>query len=536
MSKILIVGSGASAVHFALTVLQKGHEVTMLDVGYEKPDVKCSENSIDELKSNLEDPVDYFLGENFESFIPPDYDAEYYGFPPNKGYVLRKPGQFSFSSTGFAPLFSFAQGGLAEVWTGGAYPLDDNELAEFPFSFDDILPYYNQIADRIGVNGVKDDMRMFFPWHDNLMEPLVLDNHSNELMSRYNRKKNNLNNRLGFYMGRSRAATLSKDMGERKACSYTGRCLWGCPTGAFYTPKITLQECKKYDNFKYFSGMYVRHFKYDDQNNISSVVAESVNDSGSHEFSVGTLVLGAGTASSSKIFLESIFRKTGRVVKLNGLMDNRQILVPFLNLGMIGKPYDRESYQYNQIAFGIKTGNPGKHVHGQITTLKSALLHPIIQSFPFDLKTSVFAFRHLHSALGVLNLNFHDYRRDENYISLRIDEKSGSPSLLINYKSVDGEKAIMDRAMATLKKAFLKLGCVVPAKMAHIRPMGASVHYAGTIPFSDEKTAYTASKNCRSNDFNNLYFVDGTTFPFLPSKQLTFTMMANAVRVAEQVF
>ncbi len=536
MDKIIIIGSGASAVHFALTVLQKGHDVTMLDVGYERPDEMCQEKGIDDLKRNLEDPVDYFLGENFESFISPDNDAEYYGFPPHKGYVMHKPGQFNVSATGFSPLFSFAQGGLAEVWTGGVYPLDDNELADFPFSFNDMVPYYNQVASRIGINGVNDDMRMFFPLHDNLMEPLVLDNHSSDLLSKYNRKKNNLNNKLDFYMGRSRAATLSRDMGERKACSYTGRCLWGCPSGAFYTPAITLKECRKYDNFNYVSGMYVSHFKYDDDNNISSVVAESIEDSGSHEFPVGTLILGAGTASSSKIFLESIFKKTGRIVKLKGLMDNRQILAPFLNLGMLGKPYDRESYQYHQLAFGIKTGNSGKHVHGQITTLKSALLHPIIQSFPFDLKTSIFAFKHLHSALGVLNLNFHDFRRDENYVSLHVDEKSGSPSLLINYMPVNGEEAMMDSAMATLKKAFLKLGCVVPGKMAHIRPMGASVHYAGTIPMSEDKTPFTASKNCRSNDFNNLYFVDGTTFPFLPSKQLTFTMMANAIRVADSAF
>jgi choline dehydrogenase-like flavoprotein len=66
--------------------------------------------------------------------------------------------------------------------------------------------------------------------------------------------------------------------------------------------------------------------------------------------------------------------------------------------------------------------------------------------------------------------------------------------------------------------------------------MGASVHYAGTLPIAEQKTPYTASKYSQSHDFPNLYFVDGTTFPFLPAKQLTFTMMANAVRVAECAF
>ena len=108
MKKVLIVGSGASAVHFALSVLQKGYEVTMLDVGYERPEVMHPEKKISDLKLSLKDPVDYFLGKRFESFIPPDYEAEYYGFPPNKNYVLQKPERFKYSSSGFSPLFSFA--------------------------------------------------------------------------------------------------------------------------------------------------------------------------------------------------------------------------------------------------------------------------------------------------------------------------------------------------------------------------------------------------------------------------------------------
>ncbi len=136
----------------------------------------------------------------------------------------------------------------------------------------------------------------------------------------------------------------------------------------------------------------------------------------------------------------------------------------------------------------------------------------------------------------MINLNFHDSRRDENYISLSIERDQLRPALLINYKPVTGEKYVMDRAMKTVKKAFMKLGCAVPLRMAQIRPMGASVHYAGTIPMSEKKGTFTTSGHCQSHDFNNLYFVDGTTFPFLPAKQLTFTMMANAVRVAEEAF
>jgi choline dehydrogenase-like flavoprotein len=63
--------------------------------------------------------------------------------------------------------------------------------------------------------------------------------------------------------------------------------------------------------------------------------------------------------------------------------------------------------------------------------------------------------------------------------------------------------------------------------------MGASVHYAGTIPMAKESAPFTTTEYCQSRDFENLFIVDGSTFPFLPAKNITFTLMANAIRVAD---
>lgn len=49
---------------------------------------------------------------------------------------------------------------------------------------------------------------------------------------------------------------------------------------------------------------------------------------------------------------------------------------------------------------------------------------------------------------------------------------------------------------------------------------------------SREAGPWTTNAEGRSNDFSNLWFADGSSFPFLPAKNLTFTLMANAARVA----
>ena len=70
--------------------------------------------------------------------------------------------------------------------------------------------------------------------------------------------------------------------------------------------------------------------------------------------------------------------------------------------------------------------------------------------------------------------------------------------------------------------------------MQHVRPMGASVHYAGVFPMTANGRRWATDAHCRSREFPNLLLVDGATFPFLPAKNLTFTLMANATRVATE--
>lgn len=538
MAKITVVGSGASAVHFALTALKKGHQVTMLDVGYTGPPQVNPEDTFNRLKGSLSDPVLYFLGEQFESVVPPEYSKEIYGFPPNKNYIFKHPSGFTENSSGFEPLFSFAAGGLAQAWTGGAYPYNDDDLKDFPFSYQDLEPYYDEVTQRIGIIGVEDDLSRYFPLHKNLLTPIEFDEHSQLLVDRYQKKREQLNQKHGVYLGRSRVAVLSKDSGTRKACDYSGRCIWGCPTDSLYVPSLTLDQCRGFSNFSYIPNRWVSHFNYNKTNRITGVVAYEPGKPEPFEYEVDTLVLAAGTLCSTMIYLDSIYRQTGEVLKLHGLMDNRQILLPFITLDMVGKSYKPESYQYHQLAVGyeIEMEKGKDYVHGQITTLKTALMQPVLQTMPLDWKTALFLGRNLHAAMGVVNINYSDTRREGNFVSIRPGENGGSPTLEIVYSPPAGEKKKIASSLKRIKKFFKPLGVIVLLGQAHIRPMGASVHYSGTLPMSTEPKPQTISPNCKSHDFENLYIVDGTSLPFLPAKNLTFTLMANAARVADKEF
>jgi choline dehydrogenase-like flavoprotein len=119
---------------------------------------------------------------------------------------------------------------------------------------------------------------------------------------------------------------------------------------------------------------------------------------------------------------------------------------------------------------------------------------------------------------------------------LEVNGKTDTTRLLIRYEPAPQQKAEIASALGRIKKALRRLGCIVPPGMIHIRPMGASAHYAGTLPMSSNSRPYTTSRLCQSHDFDNLLIVDGAPFSFLPAKNVTFTLMANAVRVAEAIF
>jgi choline dehydrogenase-like flavoprotein len=531
---VLVVGSGPSGVHFAQTALEKGFAVTMVDVGRSAPAAILPDRRFDQLKDDLDDAVGYFLGSRYQGVLLPDFGREYYGIPPSKQYVFEDPAVFARSAEGFDPLFSFARGGLAQAWTAGCYPFNEAELADFPFDYTRIGAHYDEVAKRIGITGEADDLARFMPVHAHLLPPMPLDTHSALLARAYARKRGTINGRLGAYLGRTRVATLTRDMGDRHACANLGRCLWGCPQGSLYTPAHTLAELERTPGFSYLSGLEALSFRIGEGGRATALDARRIEGGERVTLPIDELALAAGALSTATLVLRSVHAATGERVRLTGLMDNRQVLVPFLNWRMLGRPYDPGAYQYHLLGMGLVQPDPREYVHAQITTLKTALMHPIIQQLPFDLRTSMLIARTTHSALGVVNVNLHDTRRQTNWVEL--EEDGGERARLrIHYVADPAESDRLPSVLKRIAQSLWQLGCILPPGMQHIRPMGASVHYAGLLPMTTQNEGrWTTDATGRSRAFPNVLVADGATFPFLPAKNLTFTLMANASRVASE--
>jgi choline dehydrogenase-like flavoprotein len=420
---------------------------------------------------------------------------------------------------------SFGRGGLSEVWTGGVFPFNDAELAAFPFGAAELEPYYTLTASRIGISGDHDDLERFSPLGD-VLPPLRLDAHSMLLLDRYSRHRPRLNNR-GVYLGRSRIATLTRELDRRGACAYLGRCFWGCPVGALYTASATLARCVEHARFRYVPGARVRVFVADDANRVTHVETASGERFGAERFA-----LAAGTLGTSKIVLDSVHAATGEVVTLWGLMDNRQVAVPFVTPKLVGRPAEHEAYQYHQVALTVEDPHDAAaNLHGQISTLKSAQVHRILQSMPVDLRAAIRLFRPMHAALGILNAWLPETRRHRNIVTIR-PRPDAESELVIRYAQGGDERAVAE-SIRIAKRTLRELGCIVPPSTSRVLQRGTSAHYGGTLPMQIDGGPFTCTPNGRLRPYENLYVADASLLPYLPAKSATFTLMANAARIAD---
>jgi choline dehydrogenase-like flavoprotein len=80
--------------------------------------------------------------------------------------------------------------------------------------------------------------------------------------------------------------------------------------------------------------------------------------------------------------------------------------------------------------------------------------------------------------------------------------------------------------------AFRKIGFQSHRALCQFPDMGTSLHYAGTLPMSERPGPYQTDANGVLAGSRRVYVADAACFSELPAKNLTFTIMANAMRIA----
>jgi hypothetical protein len=523
------VGSGPAAVQAAQTIAESGAMVTMLDVGITNEEYKDSvpDSDFENLRQTDQDQYKYFLGNDFETIPLGNLKVGAQLTPPRKHLIRDVNRLIPMESETFFPMECLAYGGLGAGWGLGCYVYSDNELIKAGLEPEEFKKAYSVIAGRIGISCGNDDATSYTTAHlSNILPPLLMDNSLKQIYKRYNAKKATLNSK-SIYFGNAPIAMLSEDYNGRKKTPYHDMDFYSDKDGYSYRAWMTVEELKKLPNFEYIDKCLVLSFSEDTDCVTLKILHTDTNKIS--ELSCNKLMLTAGPLGNARIVLRSLKNHIQRLP----VLCNPYTYLPCLNIGMLGKPLDRfKSSMAQAVLFFDKEKSHSDVVSVALFTYRSLMLYKLIKEAPVDFADGRIIMQYLQSAFVIAGIHHPDEPADTKYLEMHSDDSCiTGDKLFAHYTLNNEEKLKVKNNEKQIRKALRSLGCYPIQRMDP--GYGSSIHYAGTLPFSESDTYGTTGKNGQLNGFKRIFVADASAFRYLPAKGITFTLMANAHVVAQ---
>jgi hypothetical protein len=524
----IVVGSGNTGAMAAQTLIEGGATVTMLDVG--RTDTKYSALVPDTDFSTLRatDPVQhrYLLGDDFEG-IPSSTITKGAQLTPPRKFVTELVDRYlPLDSDTFHAQESLGYGGLGAAWGAGCCVYSEPELLAAGMDPGRMAQAYNIVASRIGISGEDDDVSPYTATAlPGLLPSVELDETASRLYQSYRRRRNKLNGR-GIYMGRPSLALLTENRGERKAFAYRDMDYYSDRDQSVYRPWITVDQLRSHPLFKYVDRSFVTRFQEDADG--VSVEAIDVQTGGHRSHRARRLVLAAGTLGTARIVL----RSQGNSGQTLPLLCNPYSYVPCVQPAMVGKAMSRRKLGLAQLSmFHDPDGSNSDVVMASIYTYRSLMLFRILPQAPIDFVDGRILMRYLLPGITIVGIH-HPERPGPGRL-VRLEEHADSPTgdrLHVEYVLTEAELRRLSERERVITRALRALGSWAIKK---IQPgMGASIHYAGTLPFASDERPFSLREDGRLAGTRAVVVADGSGFRYLPAKGLTLSLMANAHVVA----
>ena len=528
MKDVLIVGSGAGGVNATWPLVERGLSVQLLDYGnldaHYEPLIDPRPWS--ELRREDSEQHRYFLGDRFEGLPMGPVRVGAQLTPPRAFITADTEREVPIDSSTFSVTESLARGGLASGWGAGVFPFDDQDLEGSGVTRAMLEPHYEAVADRIGVSGERDDLSPFLGECAALLPALELDSGGEAVLARYTDKRERLKAE-GFRLGRTWLAACSREHRGRGPHPHLDMDFWSDAARAVYRPRWTLEELQEKGGFQYTPRQRVETFH--ERPDGVTVRTRDTATGEPREFAARALVLAAGTLGTARIVLRSLDLFGKRLP----VLCNPYTYAPVLNLGMIGTEARDRRHSLAQLTGIYQPPGSRRVAQAQYYSYRSLLLFKLIKESPLGHLDSRRLFRLLQPVLGILGIHHEDRPTSGKSLSLERSSEDAPDKLRIDYAQTAPERERQLADEKHLLRAFRRLGCVA---LKRIEPgHGSAVHYAGTLPMSTEDKELTCDFEGRLRGTRSVFVADGSIFPILPAKGLTFTIMACADRVGSRL-
>ncbi len=521
---IYVVGSGAAGVACASALLDRGREVTILDVGLVlepeierqvealagKPRGTWSENDLRFMKAGTQTST---AGLAIKRVFGSDFT--YRG--TEKDLPLRM--------VGVATRPSFARGGLTTAWGGAVLPFHDDDIADWPVRLKDLEPHYRAVLQLMPFSAAHDDLEEPFPLYTD--RPLGLDpsRQLRALLSDLSDGRQTLSAN-GIRFGSSRLAVQGRDGAKKSGCIYCGQCMYGCPFGYIYSAAQTLQRLLSRPGFHYQDQFVVKRVTESDAG-----VTLSVRDLRRNEsltITADRVYLAAGVLSTSRLLMASMDLYDSPVP----MVSSQHFLLPWLRYrgtpNVAGEPLHTLAQAFIEIQ--DRDISP-EFIHLQVYGY-SDLYPRTLSGLSWGLLDRMSGLRDvLLSRLLIIQGYLHSKHSSQIRLTLRRAQGDTEPVLEVASEPRPLAAAMLRRLghkLFHLRSVFRALP-ITPAM--DLSAPGYGFHNGGTFPMALNAGPGQSDTSGRPYGFRRLHVVDGTVLPSIPATTITFSIMANAHRI-----
>lgn len=525
MIDVVVIGSGASGVHAAWPLVKAGLQVALVDVGHRddgapKPPGPAH---FTQLRSTDPDQFRYFLGDDFQGLPFGEVRVGAQLTPP-RAYIAKAIADAATRSDDFQAMQSYALGGLAAGWGAAVPPFSDVDLEGWPISRQQLQPHYDAVARRIGICGVSgDDLERWFGPSPHLLPPARQDSNGSWLLDTYQRRANWFHGR-GLYAGQPRLALTTRRHAGRGPCRNLDMEFWGDEDRSVYRPVYTLDQLRRQPNFTYLPERHAEVFE--EQEGGVAVRVRNLGTGTSERIDAGHLVLACGAIQSGRIAARSLGAEDTPLP----LLSNPYTYFPCLLWTRLGQPTRNRRHSLTQVMMYFDPHRrPQQALQAQVYSYRSLLTFKLLKESHLPIGDALRILQHVQSYFIILGVHHPDYPGTSKLMQVRREDGGVD----ISYRPTISESRRRTKLENELMMVMYRLGCL---PLGRVDPgYGSSIHYAGTLPMTEENRPLTTTPQGRLRGTQRVYIADGAAFPTLPSKGLTYTLMANADRVGRQL-
>lgn len=496
-TKVAVIGTGAAGFGVLTALLEKkiNYEINLFDVGEKLIKAPLLNNHSDESAQSFYDKI----YKKIRSLYP-------FKFPPPKTHFGKQiPRQIVNKCLSIFKSDSF--GGLTNYWGATMLPFSDKELKNWPVSKEELYPYYEKIAEIAGLSARPDELDQYFNWNFATrpsIKPIYMLDRLDKVINRHYDHAH-----YQFVSGLNRCAVETRD-NFPNACVYCGECLAGCFRDSIYSTRMTIEKYLKDPHIKYINGKVVKIIK---KNNLSGIQTED----GHIRHGYSKVFLCAGCPHTTEIVMRSLNFK-GNL----SMADNAVYVFPIFYLGRQKSKSKDKSYMS---LCNLIVGCIPKNAHESMAQLQ---IYPNFD-YLWRYNTPSFVWPIFRSLLN--------YSRSRIFLARLYDHSDYSQSYslkLINDELImEQEKkargARIKKILAAVRKTINHEGFYIPPVLL-IRQRVNS-HYTSTIPYNGNKIKISSLGEV----MKDVYICDSSVFPDSPAVNPSFTIMANAYRVADKV-